>query len=85
MDCPNVITLALGLRLKKRLTRLWAKKKLRNEGKCEGVNLHTPKGACTLRVWSPSGFPNFQRVFCLQGSKPNGLKSSLYHWKVIET
>jgi hypothetical protein len=41
---------------------LWAKKKPENEGKCEGMNLHTPKGASTLRVWNPSGLPNFQKA-----------------------
>jgi hypothetical protein len=39
---------------------LWAKKKLGNEGKCEGMNPHTPKGASTLVVWSPGGLPNLQ-------------------------
>jgi len=41
---------------------LWAKKKPESEGKCEGMNLHTPKGASTLGVWSLGGFPNLQRI-----------------------
>jgi len=41
---------------------LWAKRKLGNEGKCEGMNLHTPKGASTLGVWSPGGLSNFLRA-----------------------
>jgi len=28
-------------------------------GNSEGMNLHTPKGASTLGVWSPSGLQNF--------------------------
>jgi hypothetical protein len=54
----NVTTLALGLRPRQGLARLWAKKKPRNEGKCEGMNRHTPKRASTLGVWNPSGFLN---------------------------
>ncbi len=34
----------------------------RNVRKCEGMNPHTPKGASTLGVLSPSGLPNFQRA-----------------------
>jgi len=54
-----------------------------SEGKCEGMNPNTPKGASTLRI----GVSVDSRMFReqLQGSKPNGLKSSLYHWKDIET
>jgi len=33
-----------------------------SEGRCEGMNPHTPKGASTLGVWSPDGFPNLQRT-----------------------
>jgi len=33
-----------------------------SEGKCEGMNPHTPKGASILGVWSPDGLPNFHRV-----------------------
>jgi len=67
----------LGLQLKQGLARLQAKSKHGNEGKCEGMNLHTPKGASTLGVWSPDGLLIFKEQ--LQGSKPNGLKSILYH------
>jgi len=54
-----------------------------NEGKCEGMNLHTPKGASTLGV----GVLMDSRIFReqLQGSKPNGLRISLYHWKALGT
>jgi len=40
---------------------LQVKRKPRNEGKCEGMNPHTPKGASTLGVWSPDELLNFQR------------------------
>jgi hypothetical protein len=51
--------------------------------KCERIDLHTPKGAPTLGV----GVLVDPRMFKeqLQGSKPNGLRSFLYHWKAIET
>jgi len=39
---------------------LWAKRKPMSEGKCEGMNLHTPKGTSTLGVWNPSGLLNLQ-------------------------
>ncbi len=52
-------------------------------GKCEGMNPHTPKGASTLGVGVPMDFRMFKEQ--LQVSKPNGLKSFLYHWKSIET
>jgi len=41
---------------------LQAKRKPRSEGKCEGMNLHTPKGASTLGVWSPGGLSNLQKA-----------------------
>jgi len=52
-------------------------------GKCEGVNLHTPKATPTLGdgVLVDSG--NFRKQF--QGSKLNVLWRSLYHWKDLET
>jgi len=50
----------LGSRPKQGLTRLWAKRKL--EGKCEGMNPHTPKGAFTLGIWNLDGFSNFQKT-----------------------
>ncbi len=44
---------------------------------CEGKNPHTPKGTPILGV----GVPVDSRIFKerLQGSKPNGFRSSLYH------
>jgi len=56
--------------------------KLESEGKCEGMNPHTPKEASTPGV----GVQVDSRMFKeqLQGSRPNGLRSSLYHWKAIE-
>ncbi len=55
-------TLALGSRPRQGLARLRAKRKLVSEGKCEGMNPHTPKEASTLVVWSLGGLPNFQRT-----------------------
>jgi len=51
--------------------------------KCEGINLHNPKGTPTLGV----GIPVDSQIFRgqLQASKLNGLKSSLYHWKALGT
>jgi hypothetical protein len=43
-------TLALDSRPKQGLARLRAKKEAMNEGKCEGMNPHTPKGASILGV-----------------------------------
>jgi len=45
-------------------------------GKCEGMNPHTSKGTSTLGVRVPMDFQIFKEQ--LQGSKLNGLKSSLY-------
>jgi hypothetical protein len=56
----NVATLALGSQPKQGLARLRAQRKPESEGKCEGMNPHTPKGASTLGVWSPGGL--FQKV-----------------------
>jgi len=53
-----VATLALGSRPRQGLARLWAKRKPGGEGRCEGMNLHTPKGASTLGIWSLDGLPN---------------------------
>jgi len=55
----------------------------RSVRECEGINPHTPKGTPTLGVEVPVDSRIFKEQ--LQGSKPNGLKTSLYHWKVIET
>jgi len=48
-------------------------------GKCEGMNPHTSKGTSTLGV----GISVAVRIFKeqLQGSKLNGLRSSLYYYK----
>ncbi len=51
--------------------------------KCEGIDPHTPKGNCYFGSWTPDGLSNVQRM--IVGSKPNGLRSYLYHWKAIET
>jgi hypothetical protein len=32
-----------------------------SEGKCEGMNPHTPKGTSILGIWSLDGFPNLQK------------------------
>ncbi len=45
-----VTTLALGSRPRQGLSRLRAKREAESEGKCEGMNPHTPKGASTLGV-----------------------------------
>jgi len=50
-------------------------------GKCEGMNPHTPKGASTLGVGVLGDSQIFKKK--LQGSKLNGLKSSLYQWKAL--
>ncbi len=50
-------------------------------GKCEGMNLHTPKWAPTLGVGVSMDFQTFKKR--LQGTKPIGLKNSLYHWKTL--
>jgi hypothetical protein len=54
-----------------------------NVGKCEGMNPYTSKGASTLGVGIPM---DFHQIFKerLQGSKFNGLRNSLYHWKSLE-
>jgi hypothetical protein len=56
-----IATLAFSLRPRQGLARLWTKRKPKNEKKCGGMNLHIPKGASTLGIWNPSGFPNLQR------------------------
>jgi len=52
-------------------------------GKCEGMNLHTPKWTLTLGV----GVPMDSRIFrgWLQRSKLIGLKSFIYCWKALGT
>jgi len=56
---------------------------LRSVGKCEGINLHTPKWVPILGVGVLMDFRIFKKQ--LQGSKPIGLKSSFYHWKALGT
>jgi hypothetical protein len=43
-----VTTLTLGSRPRQGLARLWAKRKPGSEGKCEGMDPHTPK---ELSLW----------------------------------
>jgi hypothetical protein len=61
---------------------LRAKRKPGSEGKCEGMNPHTPKGASTLGVCDPDGLPNFQRAII--GIKPNGLKKNYIIRKILK-
>jgi len=49
----------------------------------EGVNPHTPNATPTLGDGVPVDSQNFRER--LQGSKPNDLWHSLYHWKALET
>jgi hypothetical protein len=49
----------------------------RSVGKCEGMNLHTPKRVPTLGVGVSVDSQIFREQ--LQGSKPIGLRLSLYH------
>jgi hypothetical protein len=44
----SVATLTLGSRPRQGVARLRAKRKPKNEGKCEGMNPNTPKGASHL-------------------------------------
>ncbi len=44
---------------------------------CEGIDPHTPKGTPILGIGVLMDFRMFKER--LQGSKANGLKSSLYH------
>jgi hypothetical protein len=55
----------------------------RSVGKCEGMNPHTPKWAPTLGVGVLADFQFLRER--LQGSKPIGLWSSLFHWKDLGT
>ncbi len=54
---------------------------LESGGECEGMSPHTPKWALTLRIGVLVDFQIFKEQ--LQGSKPIGLKNSLYHWKTL--
>jgi hypothetical protein len=76
--------LNLGLTTNARACKVASQeRKPRSERKCEGMNPHIPKGASTLGVGVSVDSQMFREQF--QGSKPNGLRSSLYHWKSIET
>ncbi len=85
-----VATLTMGLWPGQGLARLWAKIEAweshlmlpRVQESVRGMNLHTLKWTLILGVEVPMDSQIFRRR--LQGSKPIGLKSSLYHWKVIE-
>jgi len=67
-----VTTLALGSWPRQGLARLQAKRKPVNEGKCEGMNPHTPKGASTLGVWSLGELLNLQKI--IAGLKPQWIE-----------
>jgi len=54
-----------------------------NAKECERMNPHTPKWTPMLGVEVLVDSQMFREW--LQGSKPNGSKSSLYYWKAIET
>jgi hypothetical protein len=56
---------------------------LESAKECEGMNPHTPKWAPTLGIGISMDSQIFKKQ--LQGSKPIGLKSSLYHWKTLKT
>jgi hypothetical protein len=79
-----VATLALGSQPRQGLAKLRAKRKPgitshipRNARKCERVNPHTPKATPTWEVKVSKDFRIFREQ--LEGLKPIGLKSSLYH------
>jgi hypothetical protein len=55
----------------------------KNVGKCEGMNLHTPKWVLTLKVGIFMDFQIFRKQ--LQELKLIELKSYLYHWKALKT
>jgi hypothetical protein len=55
----------------------------KNARECDGIDPHAPKGTPTLGV----GVLVDSQIFRgrLQGSKLNGLRISLYHWKALGT
>jgi len=84
VDNCNVATLTLGLWPRQGLAKVWAKNEAQDShfmlsGVWEGdkMNLHTPKWAFTLGIKVLMETQIFKEWF--QGSKPNGLKISLYH------
>ncbi len=75
---------SLGLTIKARACKVAGQeRKPGSEIKCEGMNPHTLKRASTLGIRVPVDSRMFRKW--LKGSKPNTLRSSLYHWKAIET
>jgi len=70
---------------------MWAKNAIQEshlhsgecEGVCEGMNPHIHKWIPTLKIGVHIKSQIFKEWF--QGSKLIGLKTSLYHWKVLET
>jgi hypothetical protein len=87
-----VVTLALGSRPRQRACKGVSQeeareshhkllKVLENVREYEGMNFHTPKATPALGDGLPMDFRNFGEQ--LQGSKPNGLWRSLYHWKAL--
>jgi len=81
---PFCCNFNLGLATEARACKVAGqKRKPGSERKCEGMNLHTPKGASTLGVGVSVNFRMF--IERLQRPKFNGLKSFLYYWKDIET
>jgi hypothetical protein len=50
---------------------------LKSAKECEGIDPHTPKGTPTLGIGVQVDFQMFREK--LQGLKPNGLRSFLYH------
>jgi len=89
--CICVATLALGSRPRQRACKVAGQdgspgvtpQAFGSVGKCEGMNLHTSKGASTLGVRVPMDCQIFKER--LQRSKLNGLKISLYNWKHFGT
>jgi hypothetical protein len=74
---------SLGLTTKARAYKIAGRKRNPgSESKCEGMKAHTPKGTSTLGVGVPVDSWMFREW--LPGSKHNGLRSSLYYWKVME-
>jgi hypothetical protein len=90
MHREGVTTLALDSRPRLGLAKVWAKSETGSHiscywecGRVWGNEPHTPKWAPTWRIVVPMD----SRIFWerLQGSKPIGSKSSLYHWKNLGT
>jgi hypothetical protein len=77
----DVVTLALGLQPRQGFTRVQAKRGAR-EWENVRMNTHTPKWIPMLGVGVPVDSQNIRER--LQRSKPLALRSSLYHWTVIE-